>query len=138
MTIHIFNTTIEQVINPTICIKTQKKIESEFSLKITFQLNHENIEWHNQPYPEIIFLEIINLETNELMNYEYLPIIAKINIRKQCRQFLIDMNADPYCNIIPFNCVPYRFSDPFNDNQSHTAELIDFKMHFEKAKGFEF
>ncbi|HAU1599265.1 TPA: hypothetical protein JBJ22_12315 [Legionella pneumophila] len=98
MTIHVFTTTIEQVLNPTICIKTQKNIKSELSLKISFQLNHENIEWHEQPYPEIIFLEIINLETNEMMDYEYLPIIAKINIRKQCRKFLIDKNFDPYRN----------------------------------------
>lgn len=137
MTIHVFTTTIEQALNPTICIKTQKNIKTELSLKITFQLNHENIEWHEQPYPELIFLEIINLETNEMIDYEHLPIIAKINIRKQCRKFLIDKNFDPYRNIVPFNCVPYRFSDPFNENQSHTAELIDFKMHFEKAKAFE-
>ncbi|CZP43865.1 Uncharacterised protein [Legionella pneumophila] len=33
MTIHVFTTTIEQALNPTICIKTQKSIKSELSLK---------------------------------------------------------------------------------------------------------
>ncbi|WP_157066260.1 hypothetical protein [Legionella waltersii] len=59
------------VLNPIICVKTQKNIKSALSLKITFQLNHKNIEWHEHPYPEIIFLEIINLETNEPMDYEH-------------------------------------------------------------------
>ena len=123
---HIITTQVEQELDHITCIKTKENFIPKLSLKITFQLNHDHIEWHNYPSAEIVFIEIINLSTNQIIVFEDLPIIAQINARKKCREYLEHNQLDNYYNIIPFNSYPYRMSNPLNQNKSNVANIIPF------------
>lgn len=126
VTNHVFITKIQQELEPIICLETKTNILPELNLKIIFQLNHENIEWHNAPYPKIMFIKILNLETNNKIEYDDLPMIAQINSQKQCRIYLHHNKLDPYHNIFPINSAPYRFSNPLNQDYSQIADIITF------------
>ena len=123
---HVITTQVEQVLDSIICLKTKENVIPELSLKITFQLNHDHIKWHNDPSAEIVFIEIINLSTNQIIVFEDLPIIAQINARKKCREYLEFNQLDNYHNIIPLNSYPYRMSNPLNQNKSNVANIIPF------------
>lgn len=124
---HIITTQVEQELDHITCLKTKENVIPELSLKITFQLNHNDIEWHNDLSSKIMFVEIINLATNQIIVFEDLPIIAQINARKKCREYLEHNQLDNYHNIIPFNSYPYRMSNPLNQNKSNAAKIIPFK-----------
>jgi len=78
------------------------------------------------PNGNIVFDEIVDCSTNEIIDIQNLTTIAQIECNKHCREYVSKNKLSPYENIFPMESYPYRFPDHENADKTHFAEIIQF------------
>lgn len=102
--------------------------KSTIDIKITFEYSFDEIEgnWHQSNLGIVTLQSVTNLETNQEIKIESLPVLTQIELRSLCNDYFDENNLRRFTNIIPIFNYPITYGNP-SATKGICADILPFK-----------